>query len=491
MTMTDKHSYLACDLGAESGRLIHGTLQHGRLTLKDVHRFANTPVQSGGSLHWNLDGLQEEIMVGLRKAGQSGAHFDSISCDSWGVDYVLYDAEGQRMSPTFHYRDARTAEGVKTIMGRVPWERIFQETGIQFMPLNALFQLGAEMPDRLQTARTLLGVGDAFNHWLGGRAVVELSMASTFQLYNPVQRDWSPALLEAAGLHKDQLPEIVPPGTPIGSLSHELVARSGINAMQVVASCSHDTGAAVAAVPASGEHWAYLSSGTWSLMGVERPEPIINAQSQALNYTNEIGYGGSIRLLKNIIGMWLIQECRRTWETEGDSLDYAALTRLAGEAPAFQSLIHPADARFVPPGGMPSRIADYCRESGQAVPRTKGAILRCALESLALLYRQTLLDIESMTGQGIHTLHIVGGGGQNRLLNQWTANALNRKVVAGPIEATAAGNILVQALALGHLDSLSSARRVVADSFSTETFEPTDQLSWDQAFESFLRLEAS
>lgn len=487
----NKHHYLACDLGAESGRLIQGTLENGRLSLEEIHRFQNTPIKSGDSLHWDLVALQNEIGEGLKKAGNRGTPFESISCDSWGVDYVLYDSKGNRIDPTFHYRDPRTAIGVENIFNKLPWETIFKESGIQFMPLNALFQMGAEAPDRLNSAKSFGGVGDAFNHWLGGRAVLELSMARTFQLYHPGKKDWSSKLVEVAGLKQEQLPEIVDSGTPIGFLSDDLVKRNGLNRMQVVASCSHDTGAAVAAVPASGEHWAYLSSGTWSLMGLELSEPIINDLSMKLNYTNEIGYGGSIRLLKNIIGMWLIQECRRAWEGQGDALDYETTTRLAGEAEPFKSLIHPADPRFIPPGGMPVRIASFCRETGQTVPETKGAILRCALESLALLYRKTLQDIETMTGNRVDVLHIVGGGSRNRLLNQWTANALNRKVVTGPIEATAAGNILIQALAVGHLDSIEEARKVVLNSFPTETFEPTDQSQWDNAFELFQSLESS
>lgn len=480
-----QYCYLACDLGAESGRLILGILEDGHLSLEEIHRFTNIPVQSGESLHWNIDQLQFEIKEGLKKAGKLGKEFESISCDSWGVDYVFYDQNGNRMHPTYHYRDPRTAHGVETITKRLPWETIFKESGIQFMPLNALFQLGAETTERLQSAKTLVGIGDAFNHWFGGKAVLEVSMASTFQLYNPITKDWSDKLVQAAGLTKDQLPEVVQSGTTIGLLSDALIEQTGLNRMQVVASCSHDTGAAVAAVPAQGKNWAYLSSGTWSLMGVELRDPIINDQSLQLNYTNEIGYGGSIRLLKNIIGMWLIQECRRAWDAEGETLDYETIIRLAEEAPAFQSLIDPTDARFVPPGGMPQRIADYCRETGQPIPQSKGAIIRCALESLALLYRQTLIDIESMTGNRIDTLHIVGGGSQNQLLNQWTANALDRRVISGPVEATAAGNILIQALALGHVESLESARKVVADSFPAETFQPMDQASWTTAFERF------
>ena len=294
-----EHHYLACDLGAESGRLMAGHLCDGRLRLEEIHRFPNHPVQEAESLRWDLEALQTAIEVGLHKAAQTGVDYQSISCDSWGVDYVLYDAQGQRMQPAFHYRDPRTARGVKTILNRMPWESIFAESGIQFMPLNALFQLGAEAPERLASAQTLLGVGDAFNHWLGGKPALEVSMASTFQLYHPMKRAWSEALVAAAGLRAEQLPELVPSGTITGTLSQGLMERTGLGAMKVVATCSHDTGAAVAAVPVSVDDsgsWAYLSSGTWSLMGVERAVPILSDGCRELNYTNEVGHGHSCLL---------------------------------------------------------------------------------------------------------------------------------------------------------------------------------------------------
>ena len=490
--MSEDH-YLACDLGAESGRLMAGHLCDGRLRLEEIHRFPNQPVQEVESLRWDLEALQTAIEVGLHKAAQTGVDYQSISCDSWGVDYVLYDAQGQRMQPAFHYRDPRTARGVKTILNRMPWESIFAESGIQFMPLNALFQLGAEAPERLASARTLLGVGDAFNHWLGGKPALEVSMASTFQLYHPMKRAWSEALVAAAGLRAEQLPELVPSGTITGTLSQGLMERTGLGAMKVVATCSHDTGAAVAAVPVSVDDsgsWAYLSSGTWSLMGVECAAPILSDGCRELNYTNEVGHGHSIRLLKNLSGMWLLQECRRAWEAEGEAYDYQALTEMAQKAEPWVSLIQPSHPRFLAPGGMPERIAAYCRETGQPVPASKGAMVRCLLESLALLYRQSLQDLETLTDQTIQTLHIVGGGSQNQLLNQWTADALQRTVVAGPVEATAVGNLMIQAIALGQVKDLHQARAMVARSFPTTTYLPLNAPSGHAARERFASLPA-
>jgi rhamnulokinase len=498
--------YLACDLGAESGRLMLGTLADGRLTLKELHRFPNGPVQVGGSLHWDIDRLFDELKAGLRAAGARGVPIASISTDSWGLDYVLLDAAGKLIPPTFCYRDPRTARGVKHTLAQADWPTIFAETGIQFMPINTLFQLAAEDPARLAKARTLLGIGDAFNWFLSGEAVAEVSLASTFQLYNPRTNGWSERLIDALELPRRLFPEIVPSGTILGRLTALAEKETMLMDTLVIAGCSHDTGAAVAAVPAvntsrttresrfqSGHaprtpDWAYISSGTWSLMGVELSEPVLTDACRELNFTNEIGHGHTVRLLKNLIGLWLVQECRRHWAARGDDHDYAALTELAAVAPAFRSLINPADPRFLPPGDMPERIAAYCRETGQPVPETPGAFVRCALESLALLYRRTLLEVQQLTGTNVSTLHIVGGGSQNTLLNQFTANACGVPVIAGPAEATAMGNVLVQALALGHLDSLEAARQIVRTSTRLATFTPQEQPAWDAAFERFRQL---
>lgn len=485
-----KTHYLACDLGAESGRLMLGTLADGRLTLTELHRFPNTPLEDEDELHWNIPALLEELRAGLAKAASLKLPIASISTDSWGVDYVLYDESGALVEPTFHYRDARTAEGVKRAYARMAWPEIFSETGLQFLPFNTIFQLAAESPDRLASADLILGVGDAFNHWLGGKACYEESLASTTQLYNPRTRTWSGKLFTALQLRPDLFPPIVPSGTPLGPLRAELAKEAGLRDVQVVASCSHDTGAAVAAVPGNGEDWAYLSSGTWSLMGVELPQPVINDTVRELNFTNEIGFGGSVRFLKNIIGLWMIQECRREWSKQGREYDYAGLAQLAGQTAPFATLVNPADPRFVSPGGMTAKIAAFCREHGQPEPKEPGAVVRCILESLALLYRRTLKQLTQVTGRAVNRLHIVGGGSQNRLLNQFAANACQVPVVTGPAEATAAGNILVQAIALGHLPSLAAAREVVRRSFDTATVPPAESAAWDAAAARFERLLA-
>lgn len=480
--------YLACDLGAESGRLMLGALDGGKITLEELHRFPNVPVKVNGGLHWNMDALFAELVTGLRKAAARKLPICSLSTDSWGVDYILYDMHGKMMSPVWHYRDARTARGVENVKARVDWPTIYSETGIQFMALNTIYQLAAEPPERLAQAKQLLLIGDAFNHHCCGAARNDESLASTTQLYNPRTKSWSQKLLAALGLREDLFAPVVPSGTKLGRLKPELAAEVGLPPIEVIASCSHDTGAAVAAVPANGEDWAYLSSGTWSLMGVESPHPIINDQGRDLNFTNETGFGGSIRLLKNIIGLWLIQECRRDWARAGKEYDYAELGELAAESPPFVSLINPTDPRLVSPEDMPAKMAAICRETGQPVPATPGAFVRCALESLALFYRVTLRQLERLIGKNLERLHIVGGGSRNDLLNQFTANALQIPVLAGPSECTALGNVLVQSIALGHLPSLTAAREVVRNSFEVKTVMPQETAEWDRAFARFEKL---
>ena len=477
--------YLACDLGAESGRIMLGSLENGILTIEEIHRFPNVPSKNGSSMHWDVPALFTGVKEGLKKAAARKLPFASISCDSWGLDYFLLDDRGEIIPPTFHYRDERTERGVKAVLAKVPWETVFAETGIQFMVINSIYHLAAETPERLAKAGMILPLGDGFNYWLCGVAKSEVSLASTTQLYNPIKRVWSQRLTHALNLPRKLLPDIVASGTRLGSLKPDLARETGLPQIQVIATCSHDTGAAVAAVPAAGNDWAYLSSGTWSLMGVETGQPLITDQSRELNFTNEIGYGNTVRLLKNIIGLWLVQECRRVWAEKGRKFDYAELTQLAAAATPFKALINPADARFLNPPDMPAAINRFCRETGQTAPRTPGASIRCALESLALLYRRTLNQVEQLTGRKITRLHIVGGGGRNELLNQFTANACGIPVLAGPTEATALGNILIQAVTLGHLPSLSAARQVVRDSFGLKTFEPKDTEAWESAQKRF------
>ena len=462
-----------------------GTLDGGKISLEELHRFPNGPVKVGSALHWNMDALFIELCAGLKKAAARKVTISSFSADSWGVDYILYDADGKMMLPVWHYRDARTSRGVENAKARVDWPAIYSETGIQFMALNTIYQLAAEPPERLAKAKQLLLIGDAFNYYCSGVARNEQSLASTTQLYNPRTKSWSKKLLGALGLREEMFAPSVPSGTKLGKLKPELAAETGLPQIEVIASCSHDTGAAVAAVPASGENWAYLSSGTWSLMGVEWPQPVITDQGRDANFTNEIGFGGSVRLLKNIVGLWMVQECKRDWAKQGREFDYATLTKLASEAKPFASLINPADPRFVSPDDMPAKLVAFCRETGQPAPETPGAFVRCALESLALFYRVTLRQLEAIIGKRIEKLNIVGGGSQNMLLNQFAANSLQIPVIAGPTECTALGNILIQAIAQGHIASLSAAREVVRNSFEVTTVKPQAAAEWDGAFARF------
>lgn len=485
------HHYIACDLGAESGRVMLGTLEEGELTLEEVHRFPNDPVTICGSMRWDVLRIFQELKAGLRKVAARGVAVESLSTDSWGVDYVLLREREPMLTVPYHYRDARTDDGYERAFAVVPAEEIFKATGIQFMTLNTIFQLHADSLERpwvLKSADQFLNIGDYFNFLFSGAAKSEESLASTTQLYNPRRKKWATSLISKLRIPKKIFPEVVNSGTVLGPMLAEVAQETGLANVQVVASCSHDTGAAVAAVPAEGKGWAYLSSGTWSLLGIEAPRPIITDRSREYNFTNEIGYGSSIRFLKNIIGLWIVQECRRTWQKAGQDYSYEQLTQLASEAAPLKSLIHPADDRFGKPGDMPQRIVDYCNETGQTAPATPGEFVRGTLESLALLYRQTIEQLEDAARRKLKTLHIVGGGSKNELLNQFSADATGRTVVAGPAEATATGNVLIQALALGHLPSLDALRQVVRESFSVKTYEPVDKATWQGAYERFRQL---
>jgi rhamnulokinase len=485
------HRYIACDLGGESGRLMLGTLAGDRLQLEEMHRFPTAGIRIGGTLRWDMLGIWSEIKSGLRKVAARGIEVDSISTDAWGVDYVLLSHDEPLLIPPFHHRDPRTDGGYQRVAARIPLDEVFTETGIQFMPINTLYQLEddlAHRPHVLALAETFLGIGDYFNWLLCGSARMERSMASTTQMWNPRARRWSDAIITRLGLPTRLLPEVVPSGVVLGDMLPEVAAEVGIAQAQVIATCAHDTGAAVAAVPADGEGWAFISSGTWSLVGVEASEPIISAATRRANFTNEVGFGDSIRLLKNVVGLWVVQECRRTWAAEGDELGYELLTAMALAAEPFSALIDPADPRFLKPGGMPAKVAAYCRETGQPEPTTPGQIVRCCLESLALSYRRVIDEVQSVTGRPLTRVHIVGGGSKNQLLNQFAADATGRDVLAGPAEATAIGNVLIQAIALGRLNDLAELRRVVRASFPIRSYRPTHRATWNAAYQRFIEL---
>jgi rhamnulokinase len=488
--------FLAFDLGAESGRAVVGHLEDDHLRVEEIHRFSNEPVRVLNSLHWDVLRLWSEIKHGLGLAAK--AHSDdlvSVGLDTWGVDFGLLAADDTLLGNPYHYRDNRTDGMMEEAFCRVPRTEIYERTGIQFMQMNSLYQLLAMTKagsPALYAARTFLNMPDLFNFWLSGQKANEFTIATTSQCYDPRAGDWARGLLERLGIpgriFGQSGAEIVPPGTVLGPLRASVAEQTSCDSLQVVASAAHDTAAAVAAVPTLGDDFIFLSSGTWSLMGIEVTEPIISEKSLAYNFTNEGGVAGTFRFLKNIMGLWLVQECRREWARLGRPFTYAELTQLAAEASPFGPLVSLSDNRFLPPGNMPGRIQHYCLETGQAVPQTEGQIARCALESLALEYRLVAERLDELAGRRLPTLHIFGGGSQNQLLNQFAADATGRTVVAGPVEATAIGNVLVQALALGFLPDLPEARALVRRSFAVTVYEPRDTAAWDETYQRYLEL---
>lgn len=487
----------AVDLGASSGRTVVGGFDGQRLTLEEVHRFDNGPVRVGHSLHWDVLRQWTSVQEGLRAAAQLG-RIASVGVDTWGVDFGLLGPGDELLANPYHYRDARTDGVLERAFRRVPREEIFAATGLQFLPFNTLFQLIAlqELGSAtLAAARSLLLMPDLFHWLLSGVKGNELTNATTTQFYDPQACGWAQALLERFDLPTAMLGEILPPGARLGPLRPEVAAQTGLADAQVVLPGTHDTASAVLAAPAAGPFgaapdWCYLSSGTWSLLGAELPEPVVTPRCCELNFTNEGGVGGTTRLLKNITGLWLVQECRRVWAQQGQRLSWDELNRLSAAAPPRQAWIDPDDAAFLAPGDMPQAICDYCRRTGQTPPADRGAVLRCALESLAMKYRRVLGWLEELVGRRLSTIHVVGGGVQNRQLCQATADACGRVVLAGPAEATATGNLMMQATALGAVGSLGEAREVIRRSTAVETYEPRDTAAWDEAYERFLAVTA-
>jgi rhamnulokinase len=488
MSATSSH-HAAVDLGAESGRVILGMLSRGKLSIEEIHRFPNRMREKDGGLKWDLRHLEGEILAGLKKIGDRKIPLESVSCDSWGVDIVYLPKDDSSAKDPFCYRDGRNEKIFPKVVDKIGKEKIFARTGLQFMPFNTLYQLAADAESgrtEVVHSSAFLPVADYLNYFLGGRPASEVSLASTTQFYDPKNCKWAEDLVQEVGISASLLPEVVSSGTVLGKISKKTAQATGLpDSCQVVASCSHDTGASVAAVPAEGKGWAYLSSGTWSLLGVESAKPWITPACAEAELTNEVGFGHSIRLLKNIAGLWLVQECRRDFAKQGREMDYSKITRLASEAAPLVTLLDPFLSSWNAPGEMGRRIADYAKSTGQPVPTSDGATVRACLESLALAYRETLESIEKVTGEKIKTLHIVGGGSQNKLLNQMAADATGRTVVTGPIEGTAIGNILIQAYGLGHLKSHQEIRAVVRDSFPIEVFQPQSEPLWEEAWKRF------
>lgn len=478
---------LAFDFGASSGRAIIGTLDNGKITLNEVHRFSNDPVTVNGTFYWDVLRLFHEIKQGLLKAKQAGG-FDSIGIDTWGVDFGLLNKDGVLLENPVHYRDKRNIGMVEKAAKYIGKDEMYKLTGIQFMDFNTAFQLLSikeNRPELLARAESLLFMPDLFAYFLTGNKVSEYSIATTSQLVDINTRDWSKEMLEKLGLPGKIFNRIVPSGSVTGYLSDEICEELGLEKVPVIAVCGHDTQSAVTAVPSEKEDFAFISSGTWSLFGTETKKPIVNDLSYSFNVTNEGGFGYSTAFLKNICGLWLIQESRRQWIREGREYSYAELEKAALREKPFARFIDPDAPEFAVPGNLPARIADYCRRTGQSVPENEGQTVRCIYESLALRYRAVLEGIEKCTGKKYDSLNVVGGGTKDTLLCKMTANACNITVYAGPIEATVMGNVAVQLISGGDIADVIEARRIIANSGQLKCYSPENTAAWDEAYEKF------
>lgn len=483
--MKDTHHFLAFDLGATSGRSMLGTLHGGRLELAELTRFPNAMIRIGRHDYWNIYSLYEELKRGLEEAGRWRVPLDALGIDTWGVDFVCVASDGTFLGLPRSYRDPYTAGVPEAFFRQVPAAEVYAATGIQTLDFNTLFQLYAarrEGSSALEHARSLLFMPDVLAYLLTGRQVCEYTIASTSQLLNPHTRAFEPKLFAPLGLAVDVMPELVMPGTVVGALADGVCRECGVSGMPVVAVAGHDTASAVAAVPAEGERFAYLSSGTWSLMGIEVPRPIITDESRRLNFTNEGGVEGTTRFLKNITGMWLLEQCRREWRRAGADYPYPDIVSMAQSAAGFRRFIDPDHPSFARPDSMTGAICAYCRATGQPAPETPADFIRCIFDSLAMKYRYVLDSLQRLSPFPIERLHVIGGGSQNGLLNRFTANATGLPVVAGPVEATATGNVLMQAKAVGAVGSLADMRAIVRSSVSLDTYLPEDTGAWAEAY---------
>lgn len=480
--MTDAPNFIAVDLGAESGRVMLASLRKEKISLQQVHRFANTPIEQQNSLRWDFHKIFSEIKTGIKNAFAVTTNIESIGIDTWGVDFGLIDEKGALIENPYHYRDRRNEGVLEKACEIVPKKDIYFNTGIQFLPFNSLYQLLAykwQAPDVLSKASKLLFMPDLFVYFLTGVIDAEYTITSTSQIMDMKTGQWSKKLLQALDLPAGLLPDIIQPATIIGTLKKQIAQELNCSQVQVIAVGSHDTASAVAAIPAAkGQNWAYLSSGTWSLLGAEIPKPVINETSFRMEFTNEGGVEGSIRLLKNIMGLWLVQQCRSQWSKDGSDYDYAELTEMAAKAEPFTALIDTEYKDFLSPGNMPEKINQFLKSTKQHTIEDKGQMVRVILESLAVRYRQVLQMLEELLKNEIEVLHIVGGGSQNQLLNQLTADATGKKVIAGPVEATVIGNIIMQAICKGHIDCITAARKIIADSFDITEYSPRQTSAW-------------
>ncbi len=484
--------FLAYDFGAESGRAILGKLDGKKIRLEEIHRFPNRQIRVSGHIHWDITYLFDELKRGLTVAAQKGyTDLSGLGVDTWGVDFGLVGKDNQILENPYAYRDRRTEGMMETAFQRMPREEMYARTGIQFLQFNSVFQLLSVVESKsslVEDIETLLFMPDLFNFLLTGQKKSEYTIASTSQLLDAKKRDWESVIFEKLGLPIHIMAPVIQPGTLIGPLSPEIAQETGLLSVDVIVPACHDTASAVAAVPAQSDNWAYLSSGTWSCFGIEVDEPIINEASMMNNFTNEGGAGGKIRFLRNTMGLWLIQGCLKKWEQEGESLNYDEMANLALASQEFRSVINPDDPTFLNPADMPAAISEFCRKTGQPVPEKKGEYVRCILESLALKYRFLVDKINAIRPEPVEVLHIVGGGSQNEVLNQFSANATGLTVIAGPVEATAAGNIMIQAITRKMLDGIEDGRKAVARSFPLRSYTPEGQKRWNAVYEDAKRM---
>ena len=487
-----KYIFLAFDLGATSGRSILGVLEDGKVAIKELTRFLNGITELHGKYYWNLTGLYQALKDGLKACSREGITPHSIGIDTWGVDVVPIAEDGSILSMPRAYRDPYTVGAPERFFQKIPREKVYDKTGIQIMNFNTLYQIFAGIEEGyvpLKQAKELLFMPDALAYMLTGEKVCEYTIASTSQILDPRTKEFNTELLEAAGVDASILRKPVFPGTVVGPLTDALAQETRIGKINVVSVAGHDTASAVASVPALDENFAYLSSGTWSLMGIESKEPVITPESFQLNYTNEGGVEGTTRFLKNICGMWILEQCRKEWDLSGKNYSYPEIVEMAMSAKPFQSYIQPDDPSFANPPSMLEAIDAFCERTGQAKPENDAQVIRLIFESLALRYRQVLEDLDRIATHPIERLHIIGGGSKNRLLNQFTANAIGRKVIAGPSEATAIGNVMIQAMAAGVVSSLQEMRAIIHASIETEEFLPQESEAWEQAYQKFITLK--
>jgi rhamnulokinase len=483
----------AVDLGAQSGRVAVGRFDGDALAVEEVHRFPNVPVRTGPTLHWDVLRLYADVLHGLRAAGRDTA-IESVAVDSWGVDFGLVDSRGELLRNPVHYRDARREAEFEAVSDRVPFRELYERTGIQLLAINTIFELAAMADDAdpaLAAADRLLLIPDLMHHWLCGSEVSERTNATTTQCFDVRTGTWASDIVERLGIPTRIFPEVVPPGTELGPVSADVADETGLGNAKVVATATHDTASAVAAIPLEDERSAYASVGTWSLVGVEAREPVVTESTYRANITNEGGVDGTVRVLRNVTGMWLLQECTRVWSLAGRARSSEELIALARASQPLRSFVDPNDPSFTEPGDMPTRIVAYCARTGQPEPADDGAVVRCILESLALKHAESVDELAALTSRDIDQIHAVGGGAKNEALCQWTANAAGRPVLAGPAEATLLGNLLVQAMALGEIASLHEGRELVRRSFAPAVHEPADESAWTEARERFSALTGS